>query len=309
MVVPVPSRRPVPTAARLERVRRRSIPTLPNMPSPRRSLTLLLLLLSPLPRRSDALKLKVLSWSDHGHSTLVTAAVGNCAQCGVLCHQRKPDCLAVACSADAGQCQLLGESPETETTTEKIETTTEKIETTTEKIETTTEKIETTTAKIETTTEKIETTTEKIETTTEEAEPTPEPVCDSDWTKFGRACFRVQTEKMQYGAAKTHCRGLRSGSDLASIRSAEENTFLQEMVGARSVWIGLEHAALSEDGPFDFRWLDGTTFDFTHWRDDQPNDLTTAPLCVLATSDRLLWLDYTIKKDMHAYDMLCKYTP
>ena len=289
-----------PTAARLGRVRRRSVPTSPDMASPRWSLTVLLLLLvvAAAQRRSDALKLEVLSWSGHGRSTLDTAAVGNCAQCGVLCRQRQPGCLAVTCSADAEQCQLLGESPETESTTEETETTTEETGTTTEETETTTEETETTTEETETTTEETETTTS---------------LCDTDWKEVSGACFRVQTELMHYEAAKTHCRELRSGSDLASIHSAEENTFLYEMVVFnRSVWIGLEHAALPDGGidDYDFRWVDGTPYDFTHWLSPpQPNDPKDENLSVVASSDSLKWIDYTIKPNMTQYSMLCKYTP
>ena len=246
-----------------------AVPTLPDMASPRWSLTVLLLLLSPLPRRSDALKLDVLSWSDHSRSTLDTAAVGNCAQCGVLCRQRQPGCLAVTCSADAGQCQLLGESLE-------------------------------------------------IETTTEETETTTEPLCDTEWEEFGGACFRKVMEQVKYETAKTNCRGLRSGSDLASIHSAKENAFLQGWVGNHSFWIGLEHAALPEAGEYDFRWVDGTPLDFEHWRLrdqpndpdklEQPNDPTTMPLRVAASSAGLVWLDYRIGEEPD-YNQLCKYTP
>ena len=288
------------------------------MPSTQRCLTvlLLLLLLSPLPRRADALQLEVLSWSGHGRSTLDTAAVGSCAQCGVLCHQRQTDCLAVACSADAGQCQLLGEPSEAESVTEESTVTvltTAETEWATEETEWATEETEWATEETEWATEETEWATEETEWATGETESITEPLCDTNWEEFAGACFIVQTEKMQYEAAKEHCRGLRSGlspsADLASIHSAAENAFLQQLVGNQSVWIGLEHAALPEEGDRDFRWVDGTALDFSHWRHGQPNDPATQPLSVMASSAGLLWLDYRVGDSMPTYRQLCKYTP
>ncbi|XP_043194796.1 ladderlectin-like [Amphibalanus amphitrite] len=134
-------------------------------------------------------------------------------------------------------------------------------------------------------------------------------ICDPGWTEFesGRTCFIFQADKLDWNATRAACRNLRSGAELASIHSEEENNLVKSLIPKAGAFIGLEHTGPSATR--DFRWLDGTPFDFTHWRDGQPNDNAENDLCVVAERETALWLDYTVQVGMLNYGGLCKYTP
>ena len=60
--------------------------------------------------------------------------------------------------------------------------------------------------------------------------------------------------------------------DLASINTAEENTFLTSMPGLlqnQKYWIGLND--IEKEG--DFVWTDGSNVSFTAWQSGQPNNV------------------------------------
>ena len=59
-------------------------------------------------------------------------------------------------------------------------------------------------------------------------------------------------------------------ADLASIHSEEENDFLHEIIGNRSiVWVGGQRSCPSCE---DWVWSDGTPMDFTAWHSIQPDN-------------------------------------
>ena len=137
----------------------------------------------------------------------------------------------------------------------------------------------------------------------------PLPFCDTNWTEFAASCYRLGTEKTEWATAKTACPSLRSGSQLASIHSQEENDFIAAVLLAKQgAFIGLEHNA-SASGTRDFRWLDGTPLDFEHWNETQPNDSPAKQLCVVAERVGALWMDYWVEDSNANYTHLCKYTP
>ncbi|XP_043205035.1 C-type lectin lectoxin-Thr1-like [Amphibalanus amphitrite] len=212
-------------------------------------LCLLLLLPTPLTTTATILEsaiVLVLPQGGHTLSKLGSQAVGNCAQCGLLCAQQE-ECLAVTCSdvAEKGVCQLLGDEM---------------------------------------------------------------GICDTDWTEFNGACYIVLRERRIWSAAKAACRQLRAGSELASIHSQEENDFVKRnLLYGQSAFIGLEHTGPSTTR--NFYWLDDTPFDFTHWRDGQPNDRAENDLCVVAQAGDVVWLDFIVAETMSLYPQLCKYTP
>ena len=131
--------------------------------------------------------------------------------------------------------------------------------------------------------------------------------CDADWTQIGGACFSLQTEKLEWSEAKDVCRQLRPNSELASIHSDQEINELKNVLFGQGAYIGLVHTGPSAS--YNFSWLDGTPFDFSHWRDRQPNDNTANNLCVVAERETILWLDYTVQEGMLGYGQLCKYVP
>ena len=138
-------------------------------------------------------------------------------------------------------------------------------------------------------------------------DPAEEPLCTADWTEFGGACFSLQSSKLEWNASKAACGQLRSGSELASIHSEEENNFVKTLLSSQGAFIGLEHTGSALD--YDFRWLDGTPLDFTHWKSRQPNERLPGHLGVLAERQDAFWMDYTVQEGMTPYGQLCKYTP
>ena len=76
---------------------------------------------------------------------------------------------------------------------------------------------------------------------------TPEPTgnCPSGWMKWGTSCYYIN-ENSQYGTwddAQYFCQ-TNQGSNLVSIHSSDENSFIQEQAaltwGRANVWIGLD---------------------------------------------------------------------
>ena len=76
--------------------------------------------------------------------------------------------------------------------------------------------------------------------------------------------------KMNWQDAEEFC--FKSGSHLASIHSKEENDFIVHDLadsGATEMWVG---GMLGQDG-VQWTWSDGTTWDYTNWDTNQPDNL------------------------------------
>ncbi|KAF0313502.1 Alpha-N-acetylgalactosamine-specific lectin [Amphibalanus amphitrite] len=106
--------------------------------------------------------------------------------------------------------------------------------------------------------------------------------CPSGWTLFQSNCYRLFNQKVYFYDAMVGCaNSVTAHPNLASIHSAEENTFLQTFVSAYDyVWIGLHD--MTTEGTF--QWTDASPVNFTNWAGGQPDNLNDSD-CVLMLRD------------------------
>ena len=86
---------------------------------------------------------------------------------------------------------------------------------------------------------------------------------------YGGHMYAVYTGPATWTEAEAYCESL--GGHLAAISSQEEQNFIEEYVLTADIapryWIG----GYSETYPFDFQWVTGEEFDYTNWREGEPN--------------------------------------
>ena len=109
--------------------------------------------------------------------------------------------------------------------------------------------------------------------------------CPTGWTSFNDVkCFKYLALNVNYGEAETVCRN--SNSTLASIHSREEQDFVlglariySSLSGVHWVWLG---ATRNNSANNNFSWKDGSSLNFTNWRDGCPDNRMDED-CVLMT--------------------------
>ena len=63
------------------------------------------------------------------------------------------------------------------------------------------------------------------------------------------------------------------GGHLASIKSREELQFIQQQICGQPAWIGaVRHGSGNGPGAANWRWSDGTQWEFTNWAGGEPNN-------------------------------------
>ncbi|KXJ10132.1 Fibrillin-2 [Exaiptasia diaphana] len=99
-----------------------------------------------------------------------------------------------------------------------------------------------------------------------------------------------------WNAAQSNC--LDVNSNLTSVTSQEENTYIQHRHGGDTGWIGLQDI----DSEGNFTWIDGTNVNFTYWAANQPNGYPGDQDCVhtLGLRHDYHWNDVTCGS-CHAY--------
>jgi len=89
-------------------------------------------------------------------------------------------------------------------------------------------------------------------------------ICPPGWRHEKSSCYFLCTEEKNWNDANGHCKSL--NSNLVSIQSIEENSFLHDYVDCKRYWTG----GCNVGGVWE--WSDGSPFIFTHWDWLQPND-------------------------------------
>ena len=98
---------------------------------------------------------------------------------------------------------------------------------------------------------------------------------------FNGSQYIVFTNKSYWSAASTYCQSL--GGHLATISSKAENDYVLSLLepGAGPYWIGANDIA--QEG--EFVWANGEAFEYTNWRNGEPNNLDGRQDCGCITSD------------------------
>ncbi|XP_067468177.1 CD209 antigen-like protein C [Thunnus thynnus] len=102
-----------------------------------------------------------------------------------------------------------------------------------------------------------------------EVETTAPIVCPTDWHFFNNSCYLISKSSEDWEESKSYCE--REGAHLAIIHTAEEQTFLWDLLPRghwNSFWFGItdEH---TED---EWKWVDGTPLVGGFWEDGEPNN-------------------------------------
>ena len=102
----------------------------------------------------------------------------------------------------------------------------------------------------------------------------------TDWYTFGDSEYYVaQNPTLRWDEARKTCKWL--GGDLATIRSAEENSFIWDLISKQKsvtefgAWIGLYRKGDSK-----FYWVDDTPLQYTEWKPGQPDNSGGVEDCV-----------------------------
>ncbi|XP_067449726.1 galactose-specific lectin nattectin-like [Thunnus thynnus] len=96
--------------------------------------------------------------------------------------------------------------------------------------------------------------------------------CPPGWTQFGSRCFIFFRIARAWTDAERTC--ISAGGNLASIHSADENSFLRNLVirvtgHCLHTWIGGFDAV--KEGTW--MWTDGSRFDYRRWGTGEPNNV------------------------------------
>ncbi|XP_037076265.1 snaclec coagulation factor IX/factor X-binding protein subunit A-like [Pollicipes pollicipes] len=132
--------------------------------------------------------------------------------------------------------------------------------------------------------------------------------CDPGWSGDCGNCYAFINDELRWTKAKEACETLHTGSQLASILSAEENQFVRAMVQAhndstRFVNIGLHYEPTWR--AYEFRWLDGSPLNFTNWLENRPDGNLTRVLFGKMAISNGGWLDTR----SYQRQSVCKYIP
>jgi len=115
--------------------------------------------------------------------------------------------------------------------------------------------------------------------------------CPVGWSQHALRCFRYIPHKVTWIAAEKSCMSM--GGNLASLHSAEEHTFVQDMVkkaggGNHVSWLGATDAV--KEGTW--LWSDGHHMKYTAWGHGQPDNWKGIQNCMgMNWSNARLWDD------------------
>ncbi|XP_063047420.1 galactose-specific lectin nattectin-like [Engraulis encrasicolus] len=91
--------------------------------------------------------------------------------------------------------------------------------------------------------------------------------CDSGWTLLAGRCFRFFNSRRTWTLAEAYCVSQRG--HLASIHNINEARLVGRLSGNRNwAWIGGGGAMKGHT----WYWSDGTPFDYTNWKEWEPNN-------------------------------------
>ncbi|XP_053915277.1 macrophage mannose receptor 1 isoform X1 [Cuculus canorus] len=128
--------------------------------------------------------------------------------------------------------------------------------------------------------------------------------CPGGWLPYIDHCYKIFRENKAWEEALTSCQ--KEGSQLASIQSLEEHSFMVSQLGYKStdkLWIGLNDRRVQ----MYFEWSDGTPVTYTKWHLGEPSTTNNRPEdCVLIKGPDGYWADHVCEKKV---GYICKRKP
>ncbi|XP_072017220.1 uncharacterized protein [Amphiura filiformis] len=105
--------------------------------------------------------------------------------------------------------------------------------------------------------------------------------CPVGWQEFDNFCYRRELWEIQatYEEARDAC--VAKGAALTSINNQLEQDFINDNYPGVWVWIGLDD--LTTEGTYE--WVDGQPYDYTNWRDTQPDNDRGIEHCIYLYED------------------------
>ncbi|GMR52937.1 hypothetical protein PMAYCL1PPCAC_23132, partial [Pristionchus mayeri] len=107
--------------------------------------------------------------------------------------------------------------------------------------------------------------------TAPEVLPQPDPDC----TNFSHddddgICYQVGVTASNWTEANTICHSF--GANVASIHNDQENSFLRRLAVSKGLVSGLMLGGMKNNGKNEFKWADGTEFDYNNFETGFPTD-------------------------------------
>ena len=114
----------------------------------------------------------------------------------------------------------------------------------------------------------------------------------ADAVAFGGHHYELvdEVEALSWSGAKRSCE--ERGAHLAVVTDADEAAFIAALCDGRYMFLGASDAGTEGE----WRWVDGSAWDYTNWMAGQPNDYSGAE-DYLATYDDGAWVDVDAKGD------------
>jgi len=104
--------------------------------------------------------------------------------------------------------------------------------------------------------------------------PSAVSFCQNGWTLIGSNCYKRNTELLNWNEAENKCK--EHGGHLASVHSEHENRLLRLFSKFSSYWLGGSDS--QSEGVW--LWSDSTSWNFTNWPRDEPNNKHEAEHCL-----------------------------
>ncbi|KFP25770.1 Macrophage mannose receptor 1, partial [Colius striatus] len=128
--------------------------------------------------------------------------------------------------------------------------------------------------------------------------------CPDGWVPYLDHCYKIFRETKQWEEALASCQ--KEGSQLASIQSLEEHSFIVSQLGYKptdKLWIGLNDHKVQ----MYFEWSDGMPVTYTKWHLGEPSTTNNRPEdCVLIKGQDGYWADYVCENKA---GYICKRKP
>ena len=111
------------------------------------------------------------------------------------------------------------------------------------------------------------------------------------------SCLLGVTLAKTWSQADDYCKEQDGG--LVKADSEEKIIALSSIHGAEASWIGLR----DDKYDLEFRWVDGSDFDYSNWDSQQPSDYSRKHCAIMESGGK--WIPYYCKDD-HLRNPFCK---